>query len=95
MAEEGVVVPRGYSVYILRQTLSKTGVYLTRVLLITGGTKNCLGTHLRSRGRTDVDQVVTESVGQAIDEPAVEKVKGEGESRPRCRQIESEQVRNL
>ena len=37
VAEEGVVaVSPGYSVLMLRQTLSKTGVCLTKILLITG-----------------------------------------------------------
>ncbi|XP_069976223.1 uncharacterized protein [Penaeus vannamei] len=48
MAEEGVVgMSPGYSVLMLRQTLSKTGACFTKILLITGGTRNSIGAHLR------------------------------------------------
>ncbi|XP_069981868.1 uncharacterized protein [Penaeus vannamei] len=44
MAEEGVVaMSPGYSVLMLRQTLSKTGACFSKILLIRGGTRNSIG----------------------------------------------------
>lgn len=46
MAEEGAVgVNPGYSVYLLRQTVRETRACIAKVLLITGGTRNSMGTH--------------------------------------------------
>lgn len=71
MAEEGVVgMSPGYSVLMLRQTLSKTGACFTKILLITGGTRNSIGAHLRGRGRAGVNQVPTEGIHLAKGETA-------------------------
>jgi len=76
MAKEGViVVSPGYSVLMLRQTLGKTGACFAKVLLVTGGTRNSIGAHLRGGRRASMDQVATESVHLAKDQPAVERVK--------------------
>ena len=76
MAEEGVVVVSpGYSVLMLRQTLREVGACFSKVLFVAGGTRNSIGAHLRGRGRTGVDQVTTESVHLAKDQPEVERVK--------------------
>ncbi|XP_063603076.1 uncharacterized protein LOC134779054 [Penaeus indicus] len=76
MAEESVVVVSpGYSILMLSQALSETGAHLAEVLLVTGATRNSIGAHLRGRGRASVDQVSTESVHLAKDQPAVESVK--------------------
>lgn len=98
MAEEGVVaMSPGYSVLMLRQTLSKTGACFTKILLITGGTRNSIGAHLRGRGRAGVNQVPTESIHLAKGESAVERLQGptEGVDLLSVRQAEDRQVRRL
>ena len=97
MAEEGVVaMSPGYSVLMLRQTLSKTGACFTKILLITGGTRNSIGAHLRGRGRAGVNQVPTESIHLAKGESAVERLQGSTERVDlSVRQAEDRQVRRL
>lgn len=51
MAEEGVLgVSPGYSILMLRQTLSETSASHTKVLFITVDTRNNIGSHLRGIG---------------------------------------------
>lgn len=59
---------------VLRQTLSEIGTCLARVLLITDGTRDSIGAHLRGRGRGNVDQLPMESVSLAKDKSAVDRV---------------------